>query len=308
MEMIGVAAVALLGLKIAYNVTHFFYTAFVGAALGHNIDLRQHGPWAVVTGATDGIGKAYAQKLASLGLNIVLISRTLEKLQQVAEEIKKSSPSIEIKIIAVNFTDGNSIYSRLRTELADLDIGILINNVGMAVGFAEPFADIADDQQLHDVVNCNIMSMARMTHIVLPLMMERQKGIIINIGSISGAFSTPLATIYGATKAFVDKFSRDLSAEVKAKGIVVQTVHPGYVVTNMSRLRRATMTKPNPTVFVEASFRTLGLESRTSAFWYHKIELYWGEMLRFFAPSLMEKLVISELTRYREKIINRKRK
>ena len=78
----------------------------------------------------------------------------------------------------------------------------------MAVGFAEPFADIADDQQLHDVVNCNIMSMARMTHIVLPLMMERQKGIIINIGSISGAFSTPLATIYGATKAFVDKFSR----------------------------------------------------------------------------------------------------
>lgn len=70
----------------------------------------------------------------------------------------------------------------------------------MAVGFAERFADIADEKSLHDIINCNIMSMARMTRLVLPQMIERKRGVIVNIGSISSAFSTPLATIYGATK------------------------------------------------------------------------------------------------------------
>lgn len=110
--------------------------------------------------------------------------------------------SVEIKTIAVDFTDGNSIYPKLSAELNQLEIGILVNNVGMAVGFAERFADIADEKSLHDIINCNIMSMARMTRLVLPQMIERKRGVIVNIGSISSAFSTPLATIYGATKVF----------------------------------------------------------------------------------------------------------
>lgn len=67
--------------------------------------------------------------------------------------------SISIKTIAVDFTDGNSIYSKLEAELSQLEIGILINNVGMAVGFAERFADIADEKSLNDIINCNVLSM-----------------------------------------------------------------------------------------------------------------------------------------------------
>lgn len=70
----------------------------------------------------------------------------------------------------------------------------------MAVGFAEPFSNIKDGRELHDIVNCNIMSMVRMCHIVLPKMIEHKKGIIVNIGSLSGVIAAPLATIYGATK------------------------------------------------------------------------------------------------------------
>ncbi len=67
--------------------------------------------------------------------------------------------SVDIKTIAVDFTDGNSIYSKIEAELSQLEIGILVNNVGMAVGFAERFAEIADEKSLNDIVNCNILSM-----------------------------------------------------------------------------------------------------------------------------------------------------
>jgi 17beta-estradiol 17-dehydrogenase / very-long-chain 3-oxoacyl-CoA reductase len=109
-----------------------------------------------------------------------------------------------VKTIPVDFTDGDSIYSRLRTELSKLEIGILINNVGMTTGPMEHFADIADEKAIHDIINCNIMSMARMTHIVLPQMIKRNKGIIINIGSLSSATATPFLTIYGATKVKIE--------------------------------------------------------------------------------------------------------
>lgn len=74
-------------------------------------------------------------------------------------------------------------------------------------------------------------------------------------------------------KAFVDKFSRDLSAEVKHSGVTVQTVHPGFVVTNMSKLRRSTLTAPTPDKFAAAALFNLGLADRTAGFWFHKIQV-----------------------------------
>jgi short-subunit dehydrogenase len=74
-------------------------------------------------------------------------------------------------------------------------------------------------------------------------------------------------------KAFVDKFSRDLSAEVKDSCVTVQTVHPGFVVTNMSKLRRSTWTAPTPDTFAKAALSNLGLDDRTAGFWFHKIQV-----------------------------------
>ena len=113
---------------------------------------------------------------------------------------EKCNKQIEIKTIAIDFTHGNSIYSEIRNTLADLDIGILINNVGMSVGPMNSFAEIVDEQRITDIINCNIMSMARMTHIILPAMVKRRKGIVINIGSLSSTFASPYLCIYGGTK------------------------------------------------------------------------------------------------------------
>ncbi|KAJ8951942.1 hypothetical protein NQ318_013609 [Aromia moschata] len=110
----------------------FFYDNFIATKLHINaVNLRETGKWAVVTGATDGIGKAYAELLAKKGLKIVLISRTQSKLDDVAKEIEQKY-NVETKTIAANFTNTTVIYSEIDKQLTGLDIGVLVNNVGMS--------------------------------------------------------------------------------------------------------------------------------------------------------------------------------
>ncbi|KAM9312170.1 17-beta-hydroxysteroid dehydrogenase type 3-like [Gastrophryne carolinensis] len=109
-------------------------------------DLRKYGEWAVITGATDGIGKGYARELARRGFHIVLLSRTLEKLQRVAKEIEQESGR-KVKIIQADFTGGCEIYPKIEEGLKDLDIGILVNNVGMLLRL-EPGPFLCDSGDL----------------------------------------------------------------------------------------------------------------------------------------------------------------
>lgn len=112
--------------------------------------------------------------------------------------------SVDVKTIAVNFTEGQSIYAKLRSELNKLKVGVLVNNVGTADGNRY---DWMPEESVHDLVNCNIMSMTRMCHLILPQMIERKSGVIINIGSLSSATATPYLTLYGASKVHRLKFT-----------------------------------------------------------------------------------------------------
>lgn len=134
-------------------------------------DLKKYGGWAVVTGATDGIGKAYAEELAKRGFNVVLISRTLEKLEKVSREIERQTQQ-KTRIIQADFSKGLEIYSNIEDGLKDLDIGVLVNNVGiMFTHKSTPFLNTPDlGKKLSDIVNCNMLSVLQMTRIVLPRM------------------------------------------------------------------------------------------------------------------------------------------
>lgn len=180
--------------------------------------------WCSSAGRRQNLRKLPTKSVSSNEHYILFQSLIVNQLRLCADAESDFS-SVDIKTITVDFTDGNSIYSKIEAELSQLEVGILVNNVGMAVGFAERFAEIADEKSLNDIVNCNILSMVcliivhfkcylvsvtkyfdliiiqvRMSRLILPQMIERKRGVIVNIGSISGAFSTPLATIYGATK------------------------------------------------------------------------------------------------------------
>ncbi len=93
--------------------------------------MKKYGEWAVVTGATDGIGKEYARELARRGMKVVLIARNPEKLQRVAEELGRETKS-QISTVVADFSKGPEIYPGIRLALNDLDIGVLVNNVGVS--------------------------------------------------------------------------------------------------------------------------------------------------------------------------------
>lgn len=227
--------------------------------------LRAHGAWAVVTGATSGIGKAYAHELARRGLNIVLISRNLSKLEHEAKEIARLHGRVT-RVIQADFTGGLEIYEAIGTALQDLEIGVLVNNVGIL--YENTMAKLLDCEnvakRLSDVINCNIMSVAQMTAIVLPQMVSRRRGIIVNVSSFTDKRPCPLLSAYAASKAFVRSFSKAVGAEYCSQGVVVQTVSPVMIESSMTKNVKHQTLVLNSEDFARQALDTLGLTSQTA--------------------------------------------
>ncbi|XP_072537050.1 17-beta-hydroxysteroid dehydrogenase type 3 isoform X2 [Salminus brasiliensis] len=186
--------------------------------------LTSMGKWAVITGGSDGIGKAYAQELARCGLNVVIISRSKEKLDRAAREIELNTKA-KVIAIAADFTE-DDIYRGIKENIEGLDIGILVNNVGiLPTQIPCRLLETANlEKKMNQVINCNIKAMVKMCHIILPGMVERGRGIILNVSSGIAKVPCPTYALYAATKAFVERFSQGLLAEYKSSGILIQCV------------------------------------------------------------------------------------
>ncbi|XP_071954814.1 very-long-chain 3-oxoacyl-CoA reductase-like isoform X2 [Antedon mediterranea] len=241
-------------------------------------------------------------ELAEIGLKIVLISRSTTKLEKVAAEIEKTY-KVQTKIITADFTEINGIYDDIEAKLEGLEIGILVNNVGMAYAIPGKLLDIPNLKKfIPDIVYCNCASMTMMTQICLPNMIKRKRGVILNISSASAIDPCPYISVYSSTKAYMDLFSRAIDYEYHKNGIIVQSVMPFFVKTNMTNLRKQSFFIPEAWTYVRSALKTIGVESRTHGYFSHSIQAYFARRL---PKSYVTNLKISSLSAARERMLKR---
>uniref|UniRef100_A0AC34F0T2 Uncharacterized protein n=1 Tax=Panagrolaimus sp. ES5 TaxID=591445 RepID=A0AC34F0T2_9BILA len=250
--------------------------------------------WAVITGSSDGLGKAYANELAEKGFNLVLISRTKSKLENVKNEIIKKYPKTEVKIIVFDF--GKSSFSDYEKEifpiLDNLDIGILVNNVGQMHKYPDYFhLFLGGPEKVAELATVNTIPCSILTSKILPKMVERKKGIIVNISSASCYHEMAKWSLYCGTKRFIKHFSACLHKEYAPLGITVQAVCPMFVVSNMTHYQ-ATKSILSPEVLVASAIKTIGHTSETTGHIIHEIQA-----LGFAFPSFFVDPFISILSK-----------
>ncbi|XP_050973952.1 17-beta-hydroxysteroid dehydrogenase type 3 [Labeo rohita] len=221
------------------------------------------GKWAVVTGGSDGIGKAYAEELSKLGMSVIIISRNQEKLDRAARKIELTTGQ-NVKVIAADFTK-DDIYGHIQENIEGLDIGILVNNVGILPSKIPcKLLETSDlEERIYDVTNCNVKAMVKMCRLVLPGMQKRGRGVILNVSSGIAKIPCPIYTLYAASKVFVERFSQGLQAEYKSKGIIIQTVAPFGVSTPMTGHQKPDMVTFTPEEFVRSSLKYLKAGDQT---------------------------------------------
>ncbi|KAJ3574408.1 hypothetical protein NP233_g1775 [Leucocoprinus birnbaumii] len=188
----------------------------------------KEGAWAVVTGCTDGIGKEFALRLSEAGFNMILIARDINRLNLVSREIE-SKHSVKTQTHIMDFQHADSSkYNELTQKLNQHDIGVLVNNVGTSWRFAY-FVE-TPLSKIDDMIQVNVNVATRIAHAILPGMINRKRSLILNIGSFSGTFPTPMLALYSATKAFLASFTSVLAEEVRQHNIMVEYLNTYYVV------------------------------------------------------------------------------
>jgi 17beta-estradiol 17-dehydrogenase / very-long-chain 3-oxoacyl-CoA reductase len=264
-----------LGLLVLFKISLSFLSLIWRRLLRPATNLEKYGAkypaWAVVTGASDGIGKAYCIELAKRGFNVALISRTKSKLDQVAEELV-SKYKVQTAVISADLSSSDpNIYSDIAAALNQLGrIGILVNNVGLSYEYPMKYLELSKEKE-EELIQLNIKALNELTRIVLPQMVKNRKGAVINLSSFTGCVPTPLLSVYSASKAYVDFLTTALAFEYKKDGIDFQSVTPGFVVSNMSKIRKASLMVCNPDVIAKGSLNSLGQDLHCNPFFMHAL-------------------------------------
>jgi uncharacterized protein len=187
------------------------------------------GKWALVTGASSGLGVDFARQLAQMGCNLILIARREELLQEVAAEVA-GAHGVQAEVIALDLAQPDApqqLYDRLQADGKQVDV--LVNNAGFGL-YGEFIA--LDWERERDVFQVNMLAVAHLTKLFLRDMVARDSGYILQMSSIGAYLPSPLYATYSATKAFVQNFSEAVHYELRNTGVSVTVVSPGIVRTS----------------------------------------------------------------------------
>ncbi len=190
-------------------------------------------PIVLITGATSGFGLATAKKFARAGYPLIITGRRAERLETLKEQL---APLTRVFSYVLDVRDDQAVKTFVETLPDDFkQVAILVNNAGLALG-AEP-ADQASLQDWHTMIDTNVTGLVNVTHSLLPILREQPTATIINLASIASNWAYPGSHVYGASKAFVAQFSRNLRCDFAGTGVRVTSLEPGLSESEFSLVR-----------------------------------------------------------------------
>ncbi|XP_034384283.1 inactive hydroxysteroid dehydrogenase-like protein 1 [Cyclopterus lumpus] len=236
---------------------------------------QRFGDWAVVYGAAEPVAKAYVEELARHGVSIIFVSQDLASVRDTAAALSQSY-GVETVVIPADFSLDQAASNPIKEAMRGKDIGFLVNCVESG---ASPQSLIEmPEQSLLDLVNRNVAVATLMTRLVLPGMLERSRGAVVNISS--GACSRPLPgrVTLTASTGYMDHFSRALHLEYSGNGIFVQSLTPFQITSSAQQPFSSTASSmpgwfvPKPEVYARHAVSTLGVCNRTTGYWPHTLQ------------------------------------
>jgi short-subunit dehydrogenase len=193
---------------------------------------EQYGPVALVTGASSGIGKSFAELLAAKGMELVLVARRVQRLNELASRLEKQC-AVKVTVLETDLSDITAAQQILDTTYS-LDIGLVISNAGF--GFKGPYSS-CDPKVMADLLMVNCNTPMQLAHGFIPRLRKRGKGGIIFTSSVEALMGCPYSTAYSATKALVNALGEGLWAELQPEGIDVLTLCPGATESEAAGLQ-----------------------------------------------------------------------
>lgn len=195
---------------------------------------RIEGSSALITGASAGIGREFARQLADRASSLVLVARRQERLEELRDELTKQNSTLRVHVRAADLSDERAVRELCDwLERENVSIDFLINNAGL--GDVGPFAT-SELPRVRDMVAVNVTALTLLTRLLLPGMIARKRGAILNVSSTAGFLPIAGFAVYAATKAYVTSFSEAIRAELQHTGVTVSSLCPGPVYTEFTEV------------------------------------------------------------------------
>ena len=249
------------------------------------------GSWVLITGASDGLGKAFAQELAQNGFNLLLVSRTQEKLSRLQAELE--ALGVLVRTVCADLSDSSEpTYSRITAAAQDVDLSIVINCVGVTVH--RRYADVPP-ATLRRLLSVNISTTSIVTHTTLPLLLRHaattgRRCALLNVGSIVGRFYWPGTQLYGACKAFIDHLTVPLAFEYREQ-LDVLSFQPTVMATAMAAGTEPAAITITPQAAAHAALCHLGRCETSHGHWRHAMV---AALFRVLPPRLRNRIFLSK--------------
>jgi 17beta-estradiol 17-dehydrogenase / very-long-chain 3-oxoacyl-CoA reductase len=288
-------------LFVFYKIYKFFFWIY-RVTLRKRLDFKSRygeGSWALVTGATDGIGKGFTFSLAKEGFNIIQVSRSIDKLKACEEELTKKYPSIKVVSLPFDFSkkiEVNNYTSDFSEILSKYDTSILVNNVG--TGEVNSFLDIPIDSVFNTLV-INTLPQTLLTRMFSEKFLKREKrSAIINLSSVAAVGFIPNFALYSSTKVFNLYLSKGLEGEMRNK-VDFLCIKPFGVESNLSKMKKGLLVI-SPEQCSEGSLDCLGQDTEITGHWNHDIQYFLFNLIPTWLITLIDiRMIFKFLRRFK---------